>query len=300
MNARANGPMGLHLDMPMEEYQSIEALSATGMRLLARSAWHYRNRVQTVPTKAMLTGTLAHCAVLEPNQMASRYIVVPEDAPRRPSRMQWSAKKPSPESVASMEWWSAFNDSCKGREIVTADDYAVTEAQLEALKADDEIRTLLAHGAGEISVFWIDKATGVYCKARPDWMHPSSKTGGVTLLDLKSTQDESPDGFSRSAARLGYHRQRAHYVDGFQQATGLDVVDFVFAAVSSAPPVLAVPYRLVDEVVQQGEEECMALLMQYAQCRSENRWPAYPPEARMIDLPKWAKPNKEVEVSFAE
>lgn len=292
-------PMGLVLDMPMDEYQAIDAMSSTGMRLLSRSPWHYRNRVETVPTRPMLRGTLAHCAVLEPDAMSSRYVVVPEDAPRRPSKAQWAAKKPSPESVLAMEWWTAFSKSCEGREIVPSADYTVTQAQLLALQADSEIAEILRTGYGEASVFWVDKATGVYCKARPDWVHPLDDRR-VKLLDLKSTADESPDGFARSAARLGYHRQRAHYLTGFQQATRLQVVDFVFAAVSSAPPVLAVPYRMVDEVVQQGEEEREELLAQYADCRNLNRWPAYPPEDRMIDFPAWAKPNKEVEVSFAE
>lgn len=292
-------PLGIVLDMTMDEYQSIDAFSSTGMRLLSRSPWHYRNRVETEPTRPMLRGTLCHCAALEPNAMSDRYIVVPEDAPRRPSRLQWAAKKPSDESVRAMEWWTAFNASCEGREIVPAEDYFITQAQLAALQADDEIRDLFSEGYGECSVFWVDPQTKVYCKARPDWIRPVS-SDSVKMVDLKTAADDSPDGFARVAARLGYHRQRAHYVEGFQRATGLEVVEFTFACVSSVPPVLAVPYRLVDEIVQQGEEERDALLEQYADCVRADQWPAYPPEARYIDFPKWAKPNKEVEVSYAE
>lgn len=299
MNAPTNRPIGLFLDMSMEAYQAVDALSSTGMRLLSRSAWHYRNRVATVPTRPMLNGTLAHCAVLEPHAMAERYIVVPEGAPKRPSAAQWSAKKSSEDSMAAKEWWTNFNADAVGREIVAAEDYAITQAQLLALQADDEIADLLSSGYGEPSVFWIDAASGVYCKARPDWVRPLDSRR-VKLLDLKSTADESPDAFGRVAARLSYHRQRAHYIEGFRQATGLEVVDFVFAAVSSAPPVLAVPYRLVDEVAQQGEEECAELRAQYAECLHTNRWPAYPPSARVLDFPKWAKPNKEIEVSFVD
>lgn len=292
-------PLGLVRDMSMDEYQAVDAMSATGLRHFSRSAWHYRHKVETEPTRPMLRGTLAHCAVLEPDAMASRYVVVPDDAPRRPSKVQWTAKNPSPDSITSMQWWTAFNASCEGREIVSAPDYLITQAQLLALQADPEISKTLASGFGECSIFWVDKASGVYCKARPDWIHPLDSRR-VVMVDLKSMADESPDAFSRTAPRMGFHRQRAHYINGVQQATGFEVADFFFAAVTSAAPVLAVPYRLVDEVVLMGEEECESLLLDYADCRRQDHWPAYPPAARMIDFPKWAKPNREVEVSFDE
>lgn len=300
MNARANRPMGPVVDMSMDEYQAVDAMSASGLRQFARSPWHYRNRVQTAPTRPMLRGTLAHCAVLEPHAMSARYAVVPDDAPRRPSKAQWTAKKPSPESVLAMEWWTDFHRACEGREIISADEYAITEAQLEALARDEEIHSILTGpGLCECSLFWIDPATGVYCKARPDRIR-SSPIGNVKVLDLKSTADESPAAFSRSAASLGYYLQRSHYTAGVQIACDWEVIDFVFAAVTSAHPVLAVPYRFIDEIVQQGDEEREELLARYAECMRTDRWPAYAPADRMIDLPKWAKPSKETEVSYVD
>jgi hypothetical protein len=65
------------------------------------------------------------------------------------------------------------------------------------------------------------------------------------------------------------------------------------------PPVLAVPYRLVDEAALQGEEEVDELLELYANCCTTNHWPAYTPGERMVDLPKWVKRDQEVEVSYA-
>jgi hypothetical protein len=67
--------MGLVRDLPAEQYHAIEAMSSTGLRLFARSPWHWKNRVPVTPTKAMLNGTLAHCAQLEPDAMAARYVV---------------------------------------------------------------------------------------------------------------------------------------------------------------------------------------------------------------------------------
>jgi exodeoxyribonuclease VIII len=289
--------MGLVLDMPFEDYLAVDALSASGMRELSRSAWHFKHRVQIVPTPAMLNGTLTHCAQLEPDAMGARYVVVPEDAPKRPSKTQWAAKKPSPESVAAMAWWKDFSDRAAARRIVDAEAYAITQQQLEAIKAEPELSELFSSGYGEVSVFWVDKATGVYCKARPDWMHYTGARS-VKVIDLKAVADDTPAGFSRSVTRLGYHRAQVHYRRGVE-SLGLKVDDFVFAAVSSTPPVLAVPYRLLDEAVLQGEEECDELLELYARCVANNNWPAYTPDERLVGLQGWAKRSQEIEVGYA-
>lgn len=292
-------PMGLILDMPFEEYLAVEAFSNSDMTLLARSAWHWKNRLPKTATRAMLCGSLAHCAQLEPHAIEQRYVFVPPNAPKRPTEAQWNAKKSNEDSMAAKAWWSEFLDGVGQREIVAADEFAVTQQQLAALAANPELARLLSSGFSECSVFWVDKETGVYCKARPDHVHPIDKRT-VRLLDLKSTVDESPAGFGRTAARMGYHRQDAHYSAGFTAATGMKVEAFVFAAVTSAPPVLAVPYVLTDEIRSQAQDERRELLQLYAYCQKEDRWPTYGSGVQLLDFPAWAKRSAEVEVEWAE
>jgi hypothetical protein len=299
MNARAPLPLGVVHSMPFEDYLAVPALSSSGLKLLARSAWHYKNRQEITPTRPMLCGTLAHCAALEPHAMASRYVVVPEDAPRRPTASQWAAKKPSQDSQDDMAWWRDFTAKAEGRQIVAANDYAITQMQLQALAAEPDIAKHLSAGQGEVSIFWRDERTGVYCKARPDWMTPPD-AGRITTLDMKTTADESPSGFGRAAARLKYHLQWAHYVAGIEQATGHTVEEFVFAAVTSAPPVLAVPYILTDDIKAQAIDERAELLDLYARCTAANHWPAYGQGLQLLDFPAYAKRDSEVEVSFAD
>jgi hypothetical protein len=292
-------PMGLIRDLSFEQYLAVEAFSNSDMSLLARSAWHWKNRVPKKQTRPMLRGSLAHCAQLEPNALDARYVFVPETAPRRPTEAQWNAKKSNEDSMAAKAWWSTFLDGVGSREIVTADEFAVTKMQLTALAADPELAKLLATGYSECSIFWIDKETGVYCKARPDHVHPlDART--VKLVDLKSTADESPEGFGRAAARLGFHRQAAHYTAGFTAATGLKVEQFIFAAVTSAPPVLAVPYVLTDEIASQANDERRELLQLYSYCQREDRWPTYGSGVQLLDFPAYAKRSAEVEVAYVE
>jgi hypothetical protein len=290
---------GIVLDMPFEEYLAVDALSATALRQLARSPWHYRNRVDIEPTRSMLRGTLAHCAVLEPDAMQARYAVVPEDAPRRPTAAQWNAKKSSPDSQAAKEWWAAFQESTAGRQIVSAEDYSLTQMQLAAVLANPVLADLLRDGVGEASLFWVDAETGIYCKARPDWV-PPQHGGLIKPLDLKTCADESPSGFGRSAARLRYDLQDAHYRAGIEQVLGVKVEAFIFGAVTSKPPILAVPYMLTDEVRDQGRDERRELMGKLAHCRQHDEWPAYGAGIQLLDFPAYAKAGGEVEIEWSD
>jgi PDDEXK-like domain of unknown function (DUF3799) len=299
VNARTD-LLGIVHDMPLADYLAVDALSATGLKLLARSPWHFANRVDTDPTPAMLRGTLAHVAILEPDAMAQRYVVLPADAPRRPTRAQWEAKKPSDDSKAAMQWWTQFEQDNARRELVPHADFALCQEQLAAVAREPELASLLRTGRGEVSIFWIDEATGIYCKARPDWLPERAQGRGHLPLDLKTCADESPSGFGRAAARLRYDLQAAHYTAGIEAATGVFVERFVFGAVSSKPPVLAVPYVLTDEIRDQGRDERRELMDRLAWCQRENVWPAYGDGYQLLDFPAYAKNGGEVEVEWSE
>lgn len=290
--------MGIVHGMPFEEYLAVDAMSQSALKEMAKSPWHYANRVEIKQTRPMLNGSLVHCARLEPDALSQRYVIVPEDAPKRPTDAQWAAKKSNESSQAAKEWWTAFGDEIAGRTIIPAKDFDITQQQLAALNANVQIAEDMSDGHSEVSVFWIDPATGVYCKARPDYVR--SATNGDILTDLKSVMDESARGFGRAAARLKYHIQQAHYVSGWQVATGRKVAAFSFAAVTNAPPVLAMPYLLPDDWVQQGVDERDHLMALFAECRRTDTWPAYGQGYGLADVPAYAVDGGEVEVSFIE
>lgn len=290
--------MGVYYDMPFDDYHAVEAVSASGLRVFSRSPWHYRNRVEIKPTRPMLRGTLAHCALLEPDAMAARYVVVPEDAPRRPTDAQWNAKKSSESSEAAKAWWRDWQAQAGSRQIISAEDFALCRQQLEAVAAVPELAELLSSGRGEVSIFWTDPTTRLYCKARIDWLHVTYT--GARILELKSTADESPAAFGRTAARMKYELQRAHYIDAVRIGARLKVIDWTFAAVTAAAPVLAVPYDLTDELIEQASDERAELMERMAWCQKESRWPAYGDGKQLLDFPAYAKRSGEVEVSFVE
>jgi len=301
MSARPEIPL-LVRNMPAAEYHATDSVSNSKLSDLKRSPAHCwalhldPDRPEREPRPWMLTGPLAHCAVLEPDAMASRYAVVPEDAPKRPTEAQWNAKKPNESSLAAMDWWREFNDAISGREIVTAAQYTIVQGQLEAVKRVPALVDLLSQGEAETSAFWRDGATGLHCRARPDWLHPCG-SNRVAVLDIKTISDLSPETVARAIAKLGYHRQQAHYRNGLI-ACGLVVEEFVFGFVSGTYPYLAAAFVLDDETAEQGEDEVAELVDLYAHCKRTGEWPAFGGGYQLVGLPAWAKRNSEVEVSF--
>lgn len=289
----------IHLDMPPGQYHESDALGSGGLKLMARSPWHYRNRVPVAPTKAMLRGTLVHCALLEPDAMGARYVVVPEDAPRKPTEAQWVAKKSNESSMAAKAWWSEFARQSFGKEFVSANDFNITQLQLVAVKRDATLAEVFGSGWGEVSGFWRDPKTGIECKARWDWVHPV-EPGVVDIADLKSCADESPARFGVAGARLRIDLQEAHYREGFELITKLKVRRFIFAAVTTTRPVLAVPYELTDEVRGCAKDERRELLEKLAWCRKEDTWLPHGGGVQMLDFPAYMKPGGAVDVSWAE
>lgn len=279
MNARTDAPplLGLLPDMPAHAYHATRALSASGLKLLRQSPAHYYGetldpmRPQKATTPALANGTLVHCATFEPDQVAARYLVKPAGLDGR-----------TKEGKA----WLAEHET-DPRVIVSGADMAAAMAQAAALRRLPDVAALLAEGYAEASAFWVDDETGELCKCRPDWVSPAGD-GAVILVDGKTCQDASPEGFARTIWNFGYHLQAAHYTGGFTAATGLQVRGFVFAAVESSWPHAAAAYVLDDAVLAHARAENRRLTDLYAACKAKNEWPGYAPEIQPITLPRWA------------
>lgn len=276
MNAPESIPLGLVRDMPAERYHAIQAMSAGGLKRMRQSPAHFyglqldpQRPPHGEPTAAMVNGTLVHCALFEPDQVDARYVVKPEGM-----------------SFASKDG-KAWRDA-QTREIVDAESMARARAQAAAVRAVPDLAALLSEGFGEASCFWIDAPTGELCKCRPDWTSPAGD--GVILVDGKTCRDASPDGFGRAIWNMGYHLQAAWYSDGYEAATGQRVHGFVFAAVESDWPHVAMPYMLGDDVLDAARRENRRLLNRFAACKRAGAWPGYADGGvQIINLPAWAQ-----------
>jgi exodeoxyribonuclease VIII len=155
---------------------------------------------------------------------------------------------------------------------------------------------LLRFAICESSVYWVDKATGVPCRCRPDAV--ATVQGGVVLLDVKTFGNASEFEFSRQVHGMRYHVQDAFYSAGYEDASGLKVLGFVFLVVEDKFPFAAAAYRLDADSRQQGLDEARINLETYAECQKSGVWPGYANTTTVISLPPYAFATQEVEVTY--
>ena len=293
----------IRYDLSIEQYHAMEPVSKSQLDDLNTSPLHFYawHRDPLRPPRGeragQLEGNLAHCAVLEPEDFSNRYVVTPSEAPRYPTAAQWNAKKPSPDSVASMEWWTEFNAENEGKRVITLDQYEVAMRQADSIRALPEIQQFLVSGTAEVSAFWTDPMTGVECRCRPDFVH-SLSASSVVLLDVKTFSSAAPEEFRRQCARKRYHVQDTFYSQGYSAAAGVSVEKFIFVVVETEWPYAAASYTLGNESREEGYLECHCLLDLYEECVRTKKWPGYANKTVQIDLPPYAFTSQEVEIAY--
>lgn len=177
-----------------------------------------------------------------------------------------------------------------GKEIISAEEFAEISAMRDAVMSHSKAGGLLAPGAGvaEMSCYWRDPETGVLCRCRPDFY----RTDGV-VVDLKTSVDASPEGFSSSINSWRYHVQAAYYLDGIRAAIAAGASDlavpkaFVFVAVEKTAPYAVGVYLIDAESIDIGRREYRADLDRYSECVASNSWPGYGDMIQSIGLPEW-------------
>ena len=256
----------IDIAMPAAQYHATDAVSASLLKQIQRSPAHAMAYLQQQhePTPAMLFGTAFHTCVLESERFDNEYAVFEGDKRTKDGKATY-------ERLVS-----------EGKTIISASDYATITAMASAI-GDHPAASKLVRGDGqtEVSMFWDDEETGLACKCRTDiWL-------GRVIVDLKTTEDASPEGFSRSIHTYGYGIQAAHYLAG----SGADA--FLFVAVEKKAPFAVAVYELDPLSLEICEKQRRSLLEYWSNCREAEMYPAYSDECQMISLPAWAMKGTE-------
>lgn len=269
MTAPIDYSPGIYLDMSNEAYHKSPGISKSGLDLIARSPYFYRHRPPQEQTSAMLIGSAFHAAALEPLSFLKLFAVAPDVNART------NAGK------AELELFRVSNE---GKSILRKDDAEQVAAMAEAVRNHPTASSLLADGQAETSIFHIDEITGELIKVRPDWLVED------LLVDLKSTEDATPEAFARSCWNYRYHVQAAFYLDTANAAFGSDRFrSFVFIACEKKPPFQVAVYVADRQMIEAGRVQYRRDLEKYHQCRVTDTWPGINAgRIQEIGLPGWA------------
>jgi exodeoxyribonuclease VIII len=181
--------------------------------------------------------------------------------------------------------WAEFEKDHPGKTVVTFEEMQMVNAMAESVGKSETASALLSGGKAEQSVFWKDPVHGFLCKCRPDFLNPKYEV----IVDLKTTNDVSPEAFSKSVANFKYHFQAVHYLAGCEAVMPDQYGAFIFVCVETKEPYPVATYVLDHDSLNVAEVEMEPLLNRYAQCMENDTWEGLPDEVEVISLPGWAK-----------
>lgn len=168
-------------------------------------------------------GTLVHKCLLEKKDPADLVVFYPQDCLKSNGAIN---PKPASEFRERMQ--------LQGKTVVKDDVYHQLIMTCNAVIAHDLGRLIEREDVQfEVPIFWTDTMTGQPCKARPDFMFTDEEV--VVCCDLKVTQTIHPKAWARTARKLMYWLQDAHYSSGLSTIHGKPV-QFVFWVVEACWP----------------------------------------------------------------
>lgn len=190
------------------------------------------------------------------------------------------------------ETWHSNKTICKawlkrqaehGLTVLTMDQLRAIKGISKSLAQEPLVQHGILNGAIEQSWIWKDKATGVWCKARPD----ASPNDSLDFVDLKITRSVMWNDLQRSIRDYGYYQQAGFVAMACREILGQPINSFSLVFVESRPPYCVEIVTLKDIDLQRGEKACRIGLSMFAKCMRENRWPGPRGEradARYIEL----------------
>ncbi len=258
---------GIYNDLSNEAYHAGPGISRSKLWTAFTKSPAHAMAEKITQTKAMLIGSVVHVATLEPDVFESDYV-----------RSEKFDKRTNIGKLAAEQ----FADQNDGKEIIEPDVYDLAAYIRDSLHSSSIVRDLLRGGKAEHSAYWEDFETGELCRVRPDMAQPGC------IIDLKTTQDASAAGFAKSVATFGYHLQDAYYSEGWTQAGGGKVDNFLFLAVEKDPPYAWAIYELDQDARAEGQAIMRHALNLFHNCRESNHYPAFSHEVTQLALPPWS------------
>ena len=262
---------GIHYDMAEQDYRSATAIAGSDAKHIlppktpAHYAAHMAGELKREPSKAMLLGTMAHLAVLEPKKLDTAFVEKPE------------GKEGDFRTKEGKEWKAKMGAT----PILDQDEARAVRRIRDSIAAHSAARDLLAGTKSEVSLFG-DSRNGLAIKGRVDAM----KEG--VLVDVKTTSaGADANAFSRQSFALNYHVSAAWY---YYLATLNDMPPkaFYWIAVETSAPFAVAVYEIHTQALQLGFRQMTEALELIARCEDEGYWPGYGNEVQTLNLPAWA------------
>lgn len=264
-------------DIAIEEYHHDPKLcdgpsvSSSALRTMMTETpahyWAYSplnpNRFPDESTKALDIGKAAHCLTLGEPEFAKYFVVSPFDDFRKGEARAWR--------------------DAETRTILKAHEFEEVQILAAVQKRSAQCMRAFQEGEPEKSLVWKDEETGIWLKARPDWL-PRDPAKRFTT-EFKTALTIEPNKMSNAAFAYGYHLQVALIVDGIREVMGVDPIGVALVCQEKAPPYLVELRLFTPEQIEDGRQQYRHALKIFADCLKRNDWPGYTTEPTYFSTP---------------
>jgi hypothetical protein len=271
---------GIYKDISIEDYHANKThISATQIKYAKKSLKHFYSYVNGFLEKPsgshMDFGNAFELALLNPVGYMQEVAVIPDqdfiDLARQdnPALTVPRNSKIYKAGIAEFERLNPgkYHIMDQGKESFDA-----IEEMLSNCMQDAVIQALIKNVEYQLSLFWTDPETGIKLKTRPD----ICKRKKNVIVNLKTTEDGSPQAFSKDLCKYEYPLQACVEIDGCLKTGLMEQVDSYFwLVVEKVPPYNATIY----EFSGSDREACMDnyrfTLKRIQKAREQEKWPGY-------------------------
>lgn len=256
-------------------HTGTDRLTSSGAKDILRSPAHYLLRYgpkakKAPPSAAMRFGTASHLLILEGEEVFNRSVAANPGINRRTKA-----------GKAEWEEYLLSRPGLDGDMVFSLEDYDSMFWLRDAVYAHPEAARLLTEGQPEYYYEWTDPETGVPCKAMADYWR------GDCIVDLKTCQDGSPEGFAKAVYNFRYHVSAQFYRHGDSVLCG-GLKDYFWIAAEKHTNQVGV-YTLDRKAEELGYSAVRKALQTYADCKAQGDWWGYSPDAVQLKSPAWAR-----------
>lgn len=233
-----------------------------------------QNREPQKISEAFIFGRGAHHLLLGEADFRRHFIVRPEMYPDL-------TFYPFSESTLELEGNKAWNGNSKwcrgwlfnaallGFTVLTAGDIKAIRGMAASLSRDALVQQGILNGLIEHSFVWLDEATGIWLKWRPD----AIPTDSLNFSDLKTAADITRIGIQRALDGFHYHVQGALGALACRAVLGREMADFTLVICEKKPPHVVANRTIKPADISLGLEQIEVSLQLIAKCLKDNNWP---------------------------
>lgn len=221
--------------------------------------------------------------------VAEEYLIIPKDAPRKPTAPQIAAFEKnghwSEAAAPGAAFWAKIE--ADGRTPLSEAEITMIDNMGGVLAADPAAAVIMG-GLPEVTMAWKDDRTGLWCLARPDTINFD---GSVTDYKKMNTQGRPFNHrlVDQRITQHGYDMQLAFAAEGFEVLT--DDWPGIAAIIAQVdhPPHHVILREIAEEDLRIGQFRNRRSLTRFAECLASGNWPGPGEDTAAYQRPEWQR-----------